>query len=91
MTEATCNQCGWVHFVYTLEQATEEVERFNAYFDKLTSSEQWEYYGGHRSALASYTQCFSCGGSFRNFRDSKENDCPAGATIQPILERTAEI
>ena len=35
-----------------------------------------------------YTRCFSCGESYKNFRESKPNDVPRGCTIQPILDYT---
>jgi rubredoxin len=90
MKECTCINCGWVHKEVSLEYAENEVARFNEYYDILTPKEQQDYYGGHRSSMDRYTRCFSCGESYKNFRDYREGDCPVGVTIGPILDRHVE-
>ncbi len=81
----TCNACGWVHFSYTRKQAEQEVEDFNNYFDTLTSQQQQDNYGGRRSSINRYETCDRCGGSYTNFRPFRQNDCPDGCTITPII------
>ncbi|RLF67115.1 MAG: hypothetical protein DRN30_00790 [Thermoplasmata archaeon] len=36
--------------------------------------------------VRTYMSCFGCGGSYLDFKNSKEGDCPEGCTINPILE-----
>lgn len=85
--EVTCLTCGTVHFEVSLEYVTQEVAEFNAYFDTLSVDKQHDYYGGHKSSVSRYAWCKRCGGSYTNFRDSVDGDCPIGATISPILNR----
>ena len=85
--EVTCLTCGWVHIELPLEFVIEQVVEFNAYFDSLPADVQEKDYGGRRSDILDYTKCKHCGGSYRNFRDFEEGDCPAGVTIGPILYR----
>lgn len=85
MVMVTCNACGRVHMAYTLAQAVAEYTSFNAYYEALTPSQQQDYYGGQKSSLEHYTRCLGCGGSYENFRDAKDGDCPDGCTITPIL------
>jgi uncharacterized OB-fold protein len=81
----TCKNCGWVHFPLTREEAIEEVEKFNKYFDSLTEQKQKYYYNGRKSDISHYEKCFNCGGDYTNFRLSIDGDCPDGVTIQPII------
>ena len=84
--ERTCNKCGWVHFAVTREFAENEVKEFNDYFDTLTEEEQQQYYGGRCSTIKQYEHCFFCGNTYKDFRDAKEDDCPIGVTLGPIIE-----
>lgn len=85
MANRTCLKCGWVHFGVTRAFAEDEVARFNAYYAKLTPKEQQDWYSGRNSSIVNYEKCFCCGGSWKNFRDEVEGDCPIGCTIQPII------
>jgi len=84
--ERTCNKCGWVHFVVTREHAENEVKTFNEFFDTLIEEEQQSNYGGRRSTIKQYEHCSLCGNTYKDFRDSKEDDCPIGVTLGPIIE-----
>lgn len=88
MKTVTCNKCGWVHFQVSRNHAEAEYKRFNEYYDALSKQEQEDYYGGHGSSIKNYEHCHGiCGGSYKNFRDSKEGDCPNGVTMNPIIDR----
>lgn len=82
----TCNVCGRVHFSMPLEDAQANIDEFNQYFNTLTASQQRDF--GGPSTIHQYLRCYGCGGSYENFRDYVEGDCPVGCTIGPILERT---
>lgn len=88
MSTRTCNQCGWVAFGVTREHAEHEVASFNKYFDTLTRQQQIDFYGGEPSGIRQYEKCMLCGGSYKNFRDSKPGDCPEGCTLNPIIVET---
>lgn len=83
----TCNNCGWVSFEVTRQHAEEEVRRFNEYFNSLSPKQQQDYYGGKGAYIELYERCFLCDGSYKNFRDSKTEDYPEGATLSPIIKR----
>lgn len=85
INERICNKCGWVHFGMTYEQAQGEVDGFNRMYEELTEGEKQRYYGGHGATVASYEHCFRCGNSWQDFSEAKEDDCPVGVTIQPII------
>jgi len=85
MNERTCNKCGWVHFGVTYEFAQNEVDSFNAMYDELTESEKQRYYGGHGASIKNYENCLFCGNSWKDFRDAKDDDCPDGVTMGPII------
>lgn len=98
MSNVTCLNCGWVHFAYNRQQAESAILRFNTYFDSLPYQKQKEYYGGikfvdgkmaygepQKSSMDRYVRCMQCGGSYTNFRDTIDGDCPSGCTINPIL------
>lgn len=87
MKTATCDKCGWVAFQVDREFAEDQVKLFNEYFDRLTKEEQMDNYGGRPSKINDYEECMSCGGSYKNFHDSKEYDCPDGVTLNPIIKR----
>lgn len=86
-----CDNCGYIHFEISLEKASDEVERFNKYFDSLTKDQQMLYYGGHKSSLETYMECIRCGGHHRNFSDATRLDIDDidGHTINPILSPKA--
>lgn len=81
----TCNKCGWVHFSVTRHYAETEVQQFNEYFAGLSKEEQDDFYGGTKSSIVSYERCFFCGNVYTDFRKSKEDDCPVGCTLGPII------
>ncbi len=83
--EKTCNKCGWVHFGVTSDFAEAEVKRFNEMYDELTAAEKERYYGSNPASMASYEKCSRCGNTYKDFRESKEDDCPNGCTIGPII------
>lgn len=84
--ERTCNKCGWVHFGVSIEKAEHEVKRFNEMYYELTQAEKQRYYGNKPATMESYEKCFLCGNSYKDFREAKEDDCPMGCTLGPILE-----
>ncbi len=86
---ATCNKCGWVHFDVSAEYVRNHVSEFNEWYSGQTHEVQQMYMGPVR--VEQYTQCFLCGGSYKNFRDSAEGDCPMGCTIQAILDRREDL
>jgi len=81
----TCKSCGWVHMGISKIECEDAVERFNKYFYTLSKKERKDYYGDKPAIISSYDKCFNCGGSYENFRDYEEGDCPDGVTIQPIM------
>jgi hypothetical protein len=84
---ATCNKCNWVHFDVTREFAESEVKKFNEYFESLTEEQQDSNYGGLQSTLEDYEHCCRCGNHYKNFRESRPNDCPDGCTLSPIIDK----
>jgi protein-arginine kinase activator protein McsA len=92
MEFVTCNKCGWVHMGTSLEFAKKEIESFNKYYDTLTPEKQEFNYGSKRASLEkSWLKCNTCGNTYKNFRVSKDNDCPIGCTISPILHFSEDI
>ncbi len=85
MDERTCNKCGRVAFGVTTEFAEDEIKKFNEMYDNLTAGEKERYYGSRGASMKTYETCYSCGNNHTNFRKSKENDCPNGATLSPII------
>lgn len=86
----TCNQCGWVHFGVTRDDAESQVVLFNTYFNKLSAEQQNEMYGGKPASIGLYESCQRCGNSCKEFRESKQGDCPDGSTIGPIICEESE-
>lgn len=86
-TNVTCKKCGWVAFQVSREYAEDQVKRFNEYFESLTKKEQKELYGGKGASLSFYERCIGCGGSYKNFRTFKKDDCPDGCTLNPVISR----
>lgn len=79
----TCNQCGWVHFGVTREQAVKAIADFNEFYDHQPATMQQCY--ASRACIEHYSCCDVCGGPHMNFRDSVPSDCPDGCTIGPII------
>ena len=94
----TCNNCGWVHFAVTRAHAKTQSKEFADFWNAASIDTKLCYFklGTTPAELpktydadkhfARYTSCFQCGESYKNFRESKEDDCPIGCTIQPILD-----
>ena len=85
--EITCCNCGWVHVELPLTFVIGSVNETNAFLEFLPKDVQLTEYGGRRASVVDYTKCVHCGGSYTNFRDYEEGDCPIGVTIGPILAR----
>lgn len=89
----TCLNCGWVHFSVSKDYVNNWQEEWKKYWPTL-DKEGREMFGlpdGPPGPEEEYYKCFFCRGSYKNFRDSKLNDCPDGCTIQPILDRNEVI
>ncbi len=84
-TDRTCNECGWVHKGITSEQINEDIVGFVEMFCELTTAEQHRHYNNQMPAIHDFLKCKKCGNSYENFRESKDDDCPRGATIPAIL------
>ena len=93
----TCTNCGWVHFGVSKKYMDQQAKEFAEYFNSSnleTKKLFWnEKYRGPipdkypiDQHIKSYFHCARCGESYKNFRESKENDCPDGCTIGPILD-----
>lgn len=83
----TCCRCGWVHFAMSLDQVEHDVHRFNTFYDAAPTHVKECYH--QRSSVDNYKHCDGCGGSYKNFREYRNGDCPDGVTIGPILEAGA--
>jgi hypothetical protein len=83
----TCLNCGRVHVSYPLVCALQAIDDFNKFYDTLSPENQQDYYGGHKESMTAYTECFRCGGSYKNFRAFQDGDCPNGVTLSPILNK----
>jgi len=81
MIGCTCLNCGWVHMGLTRANAQQEVDSFNVWFDEQPPAVQDNY--GRRSRIDTYEGCFRCGKT--EFREAKDDDCPRGCTIQPVI------
>lgn len=88
ITERTCNKCGTVHFAVTREHAENNVDQFNKFYD--TAGYHVQQYYGRRATITSYEHCSKCGNTYLNFRLSKENECPIGCTLSPIIKTSNE-
>lgn len=82
----TCLQCGWVLVAYSRVEAEAELASFYRYVESLSPDERQQRYGDSRPTISRYERCFSCGNSYKNFRPSKEGDCPLGVTLQTIIQ-----
>lgn len=88
----TCNNCGWVHIAVTKKYAKDQTNQFGDWIDSQ-NGETRSYYGlkagdkyDRHKHFRDYQHCFRCGGHYKNFRESKDGDCPRGCTIGPILD-----
>lgn len=81
----TCIHCGWVHFAVTDSYAKIESRKFMNYYKKQPKETQ-EMFGlgqTYKKVYSGYVGCDVCG---RNqFRPAKDEDCPAGCTIGPVI------
>ena len=84
-TLRTCRKCGWVASGVSRAFAQAGVDKFNSYFDSLTTKQQSDYYGGKSASIRDYEHCGRCGGLFTNFRPFRAGDCPDGCTLNPII------
>jgi hypothetical protein len=85
----TCLNCGWVHFQVDTAYIDKWEADWKVFWAKSTE-ETREMYGckdAPPTREEEYLKCFNCNGSYKNFRDAREDDCPDGCTIQPILTR----
>lgn len=84
---ATCNKCGWVYFVVSREYIENWKKDWEVFWPTLDAQGK-ENYGLPNGPPTDkqYLKCW-CGNSYKNFRDSKPEDCPNGCTISPILDR----
>lgn len=89
MRYVTCCGCGWVHMAVSRRRARAEVDRFNRFFDTLTVEQRQEHYGNQCSSIQDYEHCRRCGGSYIDFREFVEGDCPRGCTIGPVIDYLA--
>lgn len=80
----TCNKCGTVYMAVPRKFAEHEIEESANFRKSLTKEERKKY----QSALtiASYEYCW-CKNNYKNFRNSKDGDCPDGCTISTIIQK----
>lgn len=76
----TCLRCGWVSFAISRAEAEREIAEFNAYYASMYGEQKARYSGP--SSLDQY-RCIGCGGS--EFRLARDDDCPNGATLNPVV------
>jgi transcription elongation factor Elf1 len=84
MNLVTCNKCGYVHFEFPLEEIEQHIKTFNDFYDQLPNDRKQAFYNGHKLSLEQYKVCIRCSNDYMNFRDSVDDDCPDGWTINPI-------
>jgi hypothetical protein len=77
-----CKHCGWQHFAITREQAEEQINEYNRYFNRLSKKQQIEQYGGSYSTIHDYEHCNRCGALAEMISLTKEI---YGSTICPII------
>lgn len=82
----TCSKCGRVYFEVSRKKAEDEVRRFNKYYRTL-DDEGKKAYGNSLSCIGPYEYCALCGSSYKTFREFKEDDCPIGCTLSPIIRK----
>ena len=79
----TCLSCGWVYFQLTREQAQKQVDQFNAWYDQQSEGTKENYSGP--ADIKSYECCYRCGNHYKAFRDTIDDECPRGSTLNPII------
>ncbi|TXN41262.1 hypothetical protein FV232_09730 [Methylobacterium sp. WL30] len=79
--EVTCLACGWVSYAVTRAEAESEVARMREYLATLSAEDRrgWSEEG---PSVEKYV-CMGCGG--REFRPARAEDCPDGATTNPVV------
>jgi hypothetical protein len=79
--EVTCVTCGWVSYAVSRAEAETEVARMRAYLATLSEQDRrgWSSEG---PSVEKYV-CRSCGGT--DFRPARAEDCPDGATTNPVV------
>lgn len=84
----TCKDCGWVHKQVSMKYVQNWKKEWDEFWPTL-NEEGKESYGLQKGppSISTYLHCFFCSGSYKNFRDALDDDCPIGCTIQPILGR----
>ena len=87
-----------MHMAISREHAKKQTKDFADFWNNAPIPTKLCYfrYGAKASELpekydevehfGQYLNCFRCGESYKNFRESKSSDCPNGVTIQPILD-----
>lgn len=87
--DVTCLKCGWVHREVSREYAERQSHEFVDWYHKQ-NEEIKKMYGSspsYTSMMYNYEHCFRCGAMYKEFRDSKLEDCPDGCTLGPIIDR----
>jgi hypothetical protein len=84
----TCLKCGWVHFAVDTAYVDKWEADWKIFWATLDEHGR-EMYGCKDAppTREGYYECFSCSGSYKNFRDALPGDSPDGCSIQPILTR----
>ena len=82
VTEITCLNCGWVHFALTEEQAQEQVDNFNKWYDAQDEATH-ALYKNEGASIGNYVGCRLC--HTNSFRLAEEGDCPIGCTLSPVI------
>lgn len=92
MNCSSCNKCNWVHFTVTAEYIDQWQKDWVVFWNKSTPEIRASY-----GCMAGppgpeqYLECFRCGNSYTDFKDTSDSDIPHGSTIQPILHRDETI
>lgn len=86
----TCLKCGRVAFGVSRQYAVGQARRFTRFIRSVYGQQVADQYG--IKDPSNYTQDWrkeygrcGCGNSWENFRDAKEDDCPDGCTLSPII------
>ncbi|MBI3246216.1 MAG: hypothetical protein HYZ50_06890 [Deltaproteobacteria bacterium] len=74
----TCRECGWVHYVMTLEEKASNDRFLQRY--QLTEKERHLY-------ESAFLQCLRCESSANEFRAANEGDlqCAEGHLVTPVF------
>ena len=92
MKNVICLACNWVHCQVSKEYVDKWEADWVIHWSTLTP-EGRDAYGVNAGPPSSkqYLRCFLCSGPHTNFRDALDAEIPYGSTIQPILDRDAEL